>query len=99
MDDYILDFDITPNRADTLSMEGAAYEVGAIVDKKPKVEPVVLKADGPEWTNELDVKVDEKLAPKFYLRKFQILKLAKVHYGCRDVFGMQDCGQLIMWLM
>jgi Phenylalanyl-tRNA synthetase beta subunit len=23
MDDYILDFDITPNRADTLSMEGA----------------------------------------------------------------------------
>ena len=36
MDDYILDFDITPNRADTLSMEGAAYEVGAIVDEKPK---------------------------------------------------------------
>lgn len=36
MDDYILDFDITPNRADTSSMEGAAYEVGAILDEKPK---------------------------------------------------------------
>ena len=77
MDDYILDFDITPNRADTLSMEGAAYEVGAIIDEKPKVEPVVLKADGPDWTQELDVQVDEKLAPKFYLRKISNVKIGE----------------------
>jgi len=75
MDDYILDFDITPNRADTLSMEGAAYEVGAIVDQKPKVEDVVLKEDGPDWTDSLDVKVDEKLASKFYLRKLTGVKI------------------------
>lgn len=76
MDDYILNFDITPNRADTLGMEGAAYEVGAIINQKPKVEEkVVLKEDGPAWTDSLDVKVDEKLAPKFYLRKLENVKI------------------------
>lgn len=76
MDDYILNFDITPNRADTLGMEGAAYEVGAIIDQKPKVEEkVVLKEDGPAWTDSFDAKVDEKLAPKFYLRKLENVKI------------------------
>ena len=75
MDDYILDFDITPNRADTLSMEGAAYEVGAIVNEKPQIENVVLKEDGPDWTSELDAEVDEKLAPKYYLRKVSGVKI------------------------
>lgn len=75
MDDYILNFDITPNRADTLGMEGAAYEVGAIIDQKPKIEDVVLKEDGPDWTSSLDAKVDEKLAPKFYLRKLENVKI------------------------
>ena len=75
MDDYILDFDITPNRADTLGMEGAAYEVGAIVDQKPKIGDVVLKEDGPDWTSSLEANVDEKLAPKFYLRKLTGVKI------------------------
>ncbi|KRL63401.1 phenylalanine--tRNA ligase subunit beta [Lactobacillus psittaci] len=75
MDDYILDFDITPNRADTLSMEGAAYEVGAIIDQKPKIEDVVLKGDAPDWTNELSIKVDSKLAPKFLMRKVSGVKI------------------------
>lgn len=76
MDDYILNFDITPNRADTLSMEGSAYEVGAVIDQKPKIEPVSLKEDGPDWTQDLETKVDPKLAPKLYLRK-----ISKVHLG------------------
>lgn len=31
LDDQVLDFDLTPNRSDCLSMIGAAYEVGAIL--------------------------------------------------------------------
>ena len=43
LDDTILEFDLTPNRADALSMLGVAYEVAAILDKeinlpKPSVE-------------------------------------------------------------
>ena len=107
MDDYILDFDITPNRADTLSMEGSAYEVGAIVDQKPKVEDVFLKEDGPDWTDSLDVKVDEKLAPKFYLRKLTGVKIQPSplwmqrrlwNAGIRPINNVVDVTNYIMLL-
>lgn len=43
LDDVVLEFDLTPNRADALSMIGVAYEVAAILDvdvtlPEPKVE-------------------------------------------------------------
>ena len=107
MDDYILDFDITPNRADTLSMEGAAYEVGAIVDQKPKIEEVVLKEDGQDWTSELEAKVDEKLAPKFYLRKVSGIKIGESpmwmqrrlwNAGIRPVNNVVDVTNYVMLL-
>ncbi|WP_240401512.1 phenylalanine--tRNA ligase subunit beta [Lactobacillus crispatus] len=108
MDDYILNFDITPNRAATLGMEGAAYEVGAIIDQKPKVEEkVVLKEDGPAWTDSLDVKVDEKLAPKFYLRKLENVKIQDSplwlqrrlwNAGIRPINNVVDVTNYIMLL-
>lgn len=108
MDDYILNFDITPNRADTLGMEGAAYEVGAIIDQKPKVEEkVVLKEDDPAWTDSLDVKVDEKLAPKFYLRKLENVKIQDSplwlqrrlwNAGIRPINNVVDVTNYIMLL-
>jgi len=108
MHDYILNFDITPNRADTLGMEGAAYEVGAIIDQKPKVEEkVVLKEDGPAWTDSLDVKVDEKLAPKFYLRKLENVKIQDSplwlqrrlwNAGIRPINNVVDVTNYIMLL-
>lgn len=107
MDDYILDFDITPNRADTLSMEGAAYEVGAIEDEKPKIEPVFLKADGSDWTNELQVSADEKLAPKFFMRKLTNVKIAPSplwlqirlwNAGIRPVNNVVDATNYVMLL-
>lgn len=108
MDDYILNFDITPNRADTLGMEGAAYEVGAIIDQKPKVEEkVVLKEDGPAWTDSLDVKVDEKLTPKFYLRKLENIKIQDSplwlqrrlwNAGIRPINNVVDVTNYIMLL-
>ncbi len=34
LNDAILEFDLTPNRADALSMLGVAYEVAAILDEE-----------------------------------------------------------------
>lgn len=39
LDDDIIELDITPNRADALSMYGTAFEVGAILSQKPEVNP------------------------------------------------------------
>lgn len=36
LNDEVLDFDLTPNRSDCLSMNGAAYEVGAILGRQVK---------------------------------------------------------------
>ena len=33
LDDQVLEFDLTPNRSDALSMIGVAYEVGAILSQ------------------------------------------------------------------
>ncbi len=38
LDDYVLELELTPNRADCLSMWGLAYEVAAILDRKLKLE-------------------------------------------------------------
>src|SRR5690625_3643758 len=50
LQDAVLEFDLTPNRADALSMLGVAYEVAAILDEKitlpePKVNPVEEKVE------------------------------------------------------
>lgn len=37
LDDAILEFDLTPNRADALSMIGVAYEVAAILDEEVNI--------------------------------------------------------------
>jgi len=37
MDDGVIDFELTANRGDLLSILGMAYEVGAIYDKKVKM--------------------------------------------------------------
>ena len=107
MDDYIFDFDITPNRADTLSMEGAAYEVGAIVDEPVKIENVTLKADGESWTDNFTAEVDPKLAPKFNLRKISGVKVADSplwmqkrlwNAGIRPINNVVDVTNYIMLL-
>lgn len=49
LNDEVLDFDLTPNRADCLSMIGAAYEVSAILGRElalPEPEKELVEAGG-----------------------------------------------------
>ncbi len=45
LDDAIIEFDLTPNRADALSMRGVAYEVGALINQKPVFESIEITED------------------------------------------------------
>ena len=47
LDDSVIDFDLTANRGDLLSILGMAYEVGAIYDKPLKKE--VDLSHNEEW--------------------------------------------------
>lgn len=42
LDDAVFEFDLTPNRADALSMRGVAHEVAAILDKELLFETVAI---------------------------------------------------------
>lgn len=48
LDDSIIEFDLTPNRADALSMRGVAYEVAALLDQKPSFKETNLTEDSSE---------------------------------------------------
>jgi len=66
LDDAVLEFDLTPNRADCLSMLGVAYEVAAILD-----QPIHLPEEKAEIAEEsartyVSVEVEEKDLNPYY---------------------------------
>ncbi len=60
LDDEVIDFDLTANRGDLLSILGMAYEIGAIYDKKVKDIDLSHKEDDEDInkTFSLDIKTD-----------------------------------------
>ncbi|WP_440896049.1 phenylalanine--tRNA ligase subunit beta [Amphibacillus sp. Q70] len=56
--DAILEFDLTPNRADALSMLGVAYEVGAILNKKITLPEQDLNVIDEKASDHVTVKVE-----------------------------------------
>ncbi|MDD5293555.1 MAG: phenylalanine--tRNA ligase subunit beta [Candidatus Izemoplasmatales bacterium] len=65
LDDYILELDLTPNRADLLSHIGVAYELGAVTDTHVKIPEVKIeKGDEP---NPVSVFTETKGCRSYYL--------------------------------
>lgn len=58
LNDQVLDFDLTPNRSDCLSMIGAAYEVGAILSREVKLPQPELASTGVLAKERIQVKID-----------------------------------------
>ncbi|WP_026906390.1 phenylalanine--tRNA ligase subunit beta [Paucisalibacillus globulus] len=64
--DAILEFDLTPNRADCLSMLGVAYEVGALLDKPVNLPSEEVLVGEEKASDYISIKVeDEKLNPYY----------------------------------
>lgn len=68
-DDTILEFDLTPNRADCLSMLGVAYEVAAILEKEVKLPKIEQAESGELATDFIEIKVDAKEDNPLYIAK------------------------------
>ena len=66
LDDVILELDLTPNRADALSMIGVAYDVAAILDKPIKIPEVKIDTLTEHSSEYVSVGVeDENLIPYY----------------------------------
>lgn len=76
LDDEVLELDLTPNRADALSMMGVAYEVGALYNQKPKFEKPQYEASNEKASDYISIKVEAKEANPLYAAK--IIKGVKI---------------------
>lgn len=69
MDEAILDLDLTPNRADLMSMHGVAHEIAAIYQRKVHLhEPSVIENPEAKVTEQVEIVGDEALAPTYAMR-------------------------------
>lgn len=76
LDDVILEFDLTPNRADSLSMLGVAYEVAAILDTEVKQPDESIKVIEDTSVNDITVKVaNEEIAPYYGMRMIKDIEV------------------------
>ena len=69
LDDEIVDFELTANRGDLLSILGMAYELGAIYDKKVKNVDLSHNESGEDLNNNFEVKVNTENCSLFLSKK------------------------------
>src|SRR5690625_3071282 len=66
LDDVVLEFDLTPNRADALSMIGVAYEVAAILDVEVTLPEPKVEVDGDDIADYISVDVEDDSLCHYY---------------------------------
>ncbi|WP_319471520.1 phenylalanine--tRNA ligase subunit beta [uncultured Trichococcus sp.] len=78
LDDAILDIDITPNRADALSMRGSAYEVSAIYNKALQFPEAPVSEKTGSVADYIKVAVeDTNDAPAYHIQVIKDVKIAE----------------------
>src|SRR5699024_4651069 len=74
--DALIDLEITPNRADALSMRGVAHEVAAIYRKQVHFKDVELTEVSKKAADKLNVTVtDDKDVPSYQIRVIENVKI------------------------
>ncbi len=90
-DDYVVDFEITPNRPDCLSMIGLARESAVTYGMKYIPETPVVRGGAGEIGQWLRVRVDEPtLCPRYTARVVKNVKIAPSPKWMRD--RLRACG-------
>ncbi len=78
MDEDVIDIDITPNRADLLSIRGVANEVAALYDKKVSFsQPELSEESGSQIADYVEVNAPAELAPTYLMRIIKNVKVAE----------------------
>lgn len=66
LDDAILEFDLTPNRSDCLSMIGVAYEVAAVLNEEISLPEVEIQPISKSASDYIDLKVEDLELSPYY---------------------------------
>ena len=100
LDDTILEFDLTPNRGDCLSILGVAYEVGAILDRK--VELPIEYSEVYKEDPAFEVKIETANCDLYYAKKVKIgpsplwMQQALIASNIRPINNVVDITNYVM---
>ena len=105
MDDGVIDFELTANRGDLLSILGMAYEVGAIYDKKIKNVDLKHKESGEDINKTFKTEVKTENCSKLLVKKVENVKIEEspifiknrlIASGIRPINNVVDISNYVM---
>ena len=105
LDDEVIDFDLTPDRGDLLSILGMAYEVGAIYDKKVRDVDLSHGESSKEIKNEFKIKVDTDNCKLLLVKKVENVEIKEsptfiknrlMACGIRPINNVVDISNYVM---
>jgi phenylalanyl-tRNA synthetase beta chain len=105
MDDEVVDFDLTANRGDLLSILGMAYELGAIYDKDVKDIDLSHKENSENINDSFKVEVNTENCSIFLARKVKNIKIGEspayiknrlIASGIRPINNVVDISNYVM---
>ena len=105
MDDEVIDFDLTANRGDLLSMLGMAYEISAIYDKKVKDIDLSFSENEENINNEFEIEVNTDNCSIFLAKKVKNIEIKEspdfirnrlIASGIRPINNVVDISNYVM---
>ncbi len=105
LDDEVIDFELTANRGDLLSMIGMAYEVGAIYNKEVSLPDLSHNESGEDLNNSFEVRVNTENCKLFLARKAlnvtikespDFIKNRLLALGIRPINNVVDISNYVM---
>ena len=105
LDDEVIDFDLTANRGDLLSILGMAYELGAIYNKKVKDIDLSHKENNEDINNTFKVEVKTENCSLFTAKKVKnvvikespiFIKSRLIASGIRPINNVVDISNYVM---
>ncbi len=104
-DDEIIDFELTANRGDLLSILGMAYEIGAIYNTKIKNIDTTYNQINESIKNNFDLSIETNDCPIFLVKKVtnitinespEIIKNRLIASGIRPINNIVDISNYVM---
>ena len=105
LDDEVIDFELTANRGDLLSILGMAQEIGAIYDKKPREIEIKYTENGEDINNQFSVDVKTENCSLFLAKKAlnvtikespKFIKNRLIASGIRPINNVVDISNYVM---
>ncbi len=106
LDDTVIDLELTSNRSDLLSIEGVAYDLGAVLNQK--ICPIEPSLEVSSKVNPITVKVETDKCYKYYARYLanvsigpspQWLRARLIASGIRPINNVVDITNFVLMEM